>query len=113
MNAASQNSYNAYYQNRRFSITRGGKPPLPENVTLSGEVLNSDKFQILDYEWSAPVNFSAGNWTFNFTPTYAMPVNPADIKATLQVNNIVKTYTYKEKLPNTFYVQIGITYDFL
>jgi hypothetical protein len=113
MNAATQNSYNAYYQNRRFSIPRGNKPPLPDNVSLSGEVLNSGKFQILDYEWSAPVNFSAGNWTFNFTPTYAMPVNPADIKATLQVNNIVKTYTYKEKLPNTFYVQVGITYDFL
>jgi hypothetical protein len=113
MNAATQNSYNAYYQNRRFKIPRGNKPPLPENVSLSGEVLNSGKFQILDYEWSAPVNFSAGNWTFNFTPTYAMPVNPADIKATLQVNNIVKTYTYKEKLPNTFYVQVGITYDFL
>ncbi len=96
-----------------YSIPRDGKPPLPANVTLSGEVLNSGKFQILDYEWSAPVNFTAGNWTFNFTPTYAMPVNPADIKATLQVDNIVKTYTYKEKLPNTFYIQIGITYDFL
>ena len=113
MNAATQNSYNAYYQNRRFSIPRDGKPPLPANTTLSGEVLNSGKFQILDYEWSAPVNFTAGNWTFNFTPTYAMPVNPADIKATLQVDNIVKTHTYKEKLPNTFYIQIGITYDFL
>jgi hypothetical protein len=114
MNAATQNSYNSYYQNRRFSIPRNdGKPPLPANVTLSGEVLNASKFQILDYELSSPVNFSAGNWTFNFTPTYALPVNPADIKATLKVDTIVKSYTYKEKLPNTFYFAIGITYDFL
>jgi hypothetical protein len=113
MNAATQNLYNSYYQNRRFKIPRDGKPPLPANVTVSGEVLNSGKFQILDYEWSAPVNFTAGNWTFNFTPTYAMPVNPADIKVSILVDNTVKSYTYKEKLPNTFYVQVGITYDFL
>ena len=110
MNAATQNSYNAYYQNRKFKFPGDGQNA---NINLSAEVLNSDKFQVLDWEWSAPVNFSAGNWTFNFTPTYAMPVNPADVKATLKVNNIAKSYTYKEKLPNTFYVQVGVTYDFL
>lgn len=113
MNAATQNSYNSYYQNRRFTIPRGDKPPLPANVTLSGEVLNSNKFQILDYEFSAPVGFTAGNWSFNFTPTYALPINPADIKATLQINNNTYNYTYKEKLPNTFYWQLGATYDFI
>jgi hypothetical protein len=112
MNAATQNSYNSYYQNRRFTIPRISKP-LPVNITLSGEVLNADKFQILDYEFSAPANYAAGNWTFNFTPTYALPVHPADIQATLQVNNVSKTFTYKEKLPNTFYFQVGVTYDFL
>jgi len=112
MNAATQNSYNSYYQNRRFKIPRNSNP-LPANVTLSGEVLNSDKFQILDYELSAPTNFTSGNWTFNFTPIYAFPVNPADIQATLQINNVTKTYMYKEKLPNTFYFEIGVTYDFL
>jgi hypothetical protein len=112
MNAGTQNAYNAYYQNRRFSIPRPGKPPLPESVTLSGEVLNASKFQILDYEFSSPVNFTAGNWTFNFTPTEALPVNPADIKATLTVNNQVHSYTYKETLPNVFYFSLGVTYDF-
>ncbi len=112
MNAATQNSYNSYYQNRRFTVPRTSQP-LPANVTISGEVLNADKFQILDYEFSAPANFTAGNWTFNFTPTYALPVNPADIRATLQINGIINNYTYTEKLPNTFYYQIGVTYDFL
>ena len=113
MNAATQNSYNSYYQNRRFSIPRNdGKPPLPANVTLSGEVLNADKFQILDYEFSAPVSYTAGNWTFNFTPTEAIPVNPADIKATLTVDNQSKSYTYKEKLPGTFYFSLEVTYAF-
>jgi hypothetical protein len=112
MNAATQNSYNSYYKNKRFTIPRSGKP-LPPNITITGEVLNADKFQILDYEFSAPANFTAGNWTFNFTPMYAIPINPADIQATIQTNNIKKTFNYKEKLPNTFYFEIGVTYDFL
>lgn len=113
MNAATQNSYNSYYQNRRFSIPRhDGKPPLPANITLTGEVLNADKFQILDYEFSAPVSYTAGNWTFNFTPTEALPINPADIKATLTVDNQSKSYTYKEKLPSTFYFSLEVTYAF-
>jgi hypothetical protein len=114
MNAATQNSYNSYYQNRRFSIPRNdGKPPLPANVTVSGEVLNADKFQILDYELSVPVSYTAGNWTFSFTPTEALPVHPADIQATIKVDTNVKTYTYKETLPNTFYFSLEVMYAFL
>jgi len=112
MNAATQNAYNSYYQNRRFSIPREGKPPLPANVTLSGEVLNASQFQILDYEFSAPVGYTAGKWNFSFTPTYALPVHPADIKLSIQVNNNIHSFTYKETLPNTFYVQFGVTYNF-
>lgn len=112
MNAGTQNAYNSYYQNRRFSIPVGNKPPLAENVTLSGEVLNASKFQILDYEFSAPLNYTAGKWTFNFTPTEALPVHPADIKATLTVNSTTHNYTYKETLPDTFYFAVGVTYDF-
>jgi len=112
MNAATQNAYNSYYQNRRFSIPREGKPPLPANVTLSGEVLNASQFQILDYEFSAPVGYTAGKWNFSFTPTYALPVHPADIKLSIQVNNNIHSFTYKETLPNTFYVQFGVTYSF-
>jgi hypothetical protein len=113
MNAATQNAYNSYYQNRRFSIPRNdGKPPLPENVTITGEVLNASKFQILDYELSSPISYTAGNWTFSFTPTYAMPVNPADIKATITTDRITKSYTYKETLPNTFYWSVEVLYAF-
>jgi hypothetical protein len=113
MNAATQNAYNSYYENRRFSIPRSdGKPPLPANVTISGQVLNASEFQILDYEFSAPISYTAGKWTFGFTPIYALPVNPADIKATITINNLARSYTYKEKLPNTFYFSIAATYDF-
>ncbi len=113
MNAATQNSYNAYYQSRRFTVPGyGGKPPLPDSVTLSGEVLNASKFQILDYEFSCPIAYTAGKWTFDFTPTYALPVNPADIKATITTNHIARSFTYKEKLPNVFYCSVEVTYAF-
>lgn len=112
MNASTQNVYNSYYQNKRFSIPRYGKPPLPANVTVSGEVLNSGEFQIMDYEFSAPLGFTAGKWSFNYTPTYAVPVNPADIKLTIKVDNSTAYKTYKEKLPNLFYSQLGVTYAF-
>jgi hypothetical protein len=32
--------------------------------------------------------------------------------ATIEIDNNVNTYVYKEKLPNTFYYLIGITYTF-
>jgi hypothetical protein len=112
MNLSTQNIYNSYYQNKRYSIPRHGKPPLPANVTVSGEVLNSGEFQIMDYEFSAPINFTAGKWTFNYTPTYAVPVNPADIKLTTEINSQSTSKTYKETLPNTFYSQLSVTYAF-
>ena len=113
MNAATQNSYNAYYQSRRFTVPGySGKPPLPDSVTITGEVLNASKFQILDYEFSCPIGYTAGKWSFDFTPTYALPVNPADIKATITTNHIARNFTYKEKLPNVFYCSVEVTYAF-
>lgn len=112
MNASTQNIYNEYYKNKKFNPSVHGKPPIPVNVSLSGEVLNSGEFQIMDYEFSAPVNFTAGKWSFAFTPTYAVPVNPADIKVTGSVNNQSISKTYKEKLPDVFYYQVGVTYAF-
>ncbi len=113
MNAATQNAYNAYYQNRRFSIPRNdGKPPYPGDVTITGTVLNANKFQVLDYEFSAPIGFTAGKWVFNYTPIYAMPVHPADIEITTKTNHHSLVGTYKQTLPNVFYMSVGVTYDF-
>jgi hypothetical protein len=112
MNASTQNIYNSYYKNKKFNPSIHGKPPIPANASLSGEVLNSGEFQIMDYEFSAPVDFTAGKWSFDFTPTYAIPVNPADIKVTGTINNQTVNKTYKEVLPNVFYFQVGVTYAF-
>jgi hypothetical protein len=112
MNASTQNYYNSYYKYKKFTIPRHGKPPLPANVSISGEVLNSDEFQIMDYEFSAPVGFTAGKWSFAYTPTYAIPVNPPDIRLTTKINNQTFVKTYKEQLSNQFYSQLSVTYAF-
>jgi hypothetical protein len=112
MNAATHNSYNSYYQNRRFSVSRNGKPPLNPDITITGVVLNAEQFQILDYELSCPLAYTTGKWTFSFLPTYAMPVHPADIQLTVETNNLSTIKTYKETLTNSFYVSIGCTYNF-
>ena len=112
MNASTQNYYNSYYKYKRFTIPRHGKPPLPANVSVSGEVLNSGEFQIMDYEFSAPVGFTAGKWSFAYTPTYAVPVNPPDIQLTTKIDNQTFVKTYKEQLSNQFYSQLSVTYAF-
>jgi hypothetical protein len=113
MNAGTQNAYNAYYKNRRFDIPRPGQPPLTEYLTITGEVLNSSEFQILDYELSAPVNYTAGKWVFNFTPTYAFPVHPAQVKITAELtNHTIVSRTFTQNLPNIYYYQLGVTYSF-
>jgi hypothetical protein len=66
----------------------------------------------MDYESSAPVNYTAGKWAFAFTLTYALPVNAAEISLTVKVNSQLVTKTYSEVLPNTFYYQIAVTYAF-
>lgn len=66
----------------------------------------------MEYEFSAPVNFVAGKWTFNFTPTEGLPINPPTIKLTYKTNNQTLSKIYEETLPNIFYYPIGITYAF-
>jgi hypothetical protein len=112
MNASTQQYYNSYYKDKRFTIPRPGKPPLSANESISGEVVNAEQFQIADYEFSAPVSFTAGKWTFNYTPTYTTSVNPPDLIITTTVNSQTFVKSYKEKLPNLFYSQFSLTYAF-
>jgi hypothetical protein len=81
-------------------------------VSISGEVANAEQFQISDYEFSAPVSFTAGKWTFNYTPTYTTAVNPPDLIITTKIDNQTFVKSYKEKLPNLFYSQFILTYAF-
>ena len=112
VNSGTQNYYNSYYRNRKYSTKR--KNGTTVNGTITATVVDPSAFKTLDYEASLPINYTLGKFTFNFTPTLAIPVNPA------QVTRITKptggTSTTKvatlEKLNNSFFWQFGLLVKF-
>jgi hypothetical protein len=71
-------------------------------------------FRILDYEAAVPINYSLGKFTINFTPTLAIPVNPAQVSRARMPNGgatIIKVAAL-EKLSNSFFWNLGLLFKF-
>ena len=113
VNASTQNYYNDYYLQRKYSIKRKGQVTQTGIATITGTVLNASTFKILDYEPSLPVNYTIGKWTIHFTPTYSIPVNPAAVDIhTVRDNGQVLNKTKTEQLENSFYWTLGVSITF-
>ncbi len=113
INAGTQNFLESYSSNRKYKIRIKNESPIYENVTVYGNVLNAGKFIMLNYEIAAPVNYSTGRWTINFTPNYSIPLNPAKtVITTSYQGQTIKTTYKKEEISNEFYFQTSLTYDF-
>ena len=107
---STQNYYNSYYKKRKFVVKRKGVTTTV-NGTRSGSVLNASQFKMLDYEFTLPISYTIKKFTLNFSPVYAIPVNPAVVVVTttkVGYPTVVKTST--ETLENSFYFQATITY---
>jgi hypothetical protein len=109
-NGSTLNFYNNYYRNKHFTKRKGQKT-ITGTVSVTGTVEDASAFKILDYEPGMAVKCYAGRWTFNFTPTYAIPVNPA----VLTIHSVYSTGTVTdrtrvENLENTFFWTLGVTY---
>jgi hypothetical protein len=112
LNASTQNYYSSYYSKRKYSPRRK-KANVPGGVTITAYLPNAAEFKIMDYEFALPVNYTAGDFTFNFTPTLAVPTNPTIVILTVKPavgNSYTKTPT--EKINNVFYWSAGVTYNF-
>ncbi|PWT99339.1 MAG: hypothetical protein C5B52_10800 [Bacteroidetes bacterium] len=106
MNSGTQNFYANYYNKRKFGPNRNNKNPNIISVTLN----DASRFQVMDYELTAPFEYTLQKkLKLNFTPTYAIPVNPSDI--TVEANGNSKK-TVPENLSNVFYFSVGFTYSF-
>ena len=68
--------------------------------------VQQNKFGLLDYELSLPIAYDAKKWGLFFTPTYAIPQNPAS--HTAPGGSIFIT----EKLENVFYAEFGVYLKF-
>jgi hypothetical protein len=113
VNASTQNYYDNYYKKRRFAMKRKGKVPASNIAAISGEVLNASTFKVLDYEASLPINFETGRFKLSFTPTYAVPVHPAEVVVTTKLTDGTSTtHTGFEKIKSTFYAELAIAIKF-
>jgi hypothetical protein len=111
VNGGTQNFYDSYYKNKRYSNKKSNKNIQNGLSTITGSVVNPSNFKILDYEASMPFSYTIKNLVINFTPTYSIPVNPALINIhTGQSNGTSSNQVIVENLTNTFYWTIGITF---
>ncbi len=112
-NASTQNYYNNYYKTRRYTIKRKNKAPVTGIANVTGIVENASKLKMLDYEASLPIDYQAGKFTFSAIPVYAFPVNPSIVQVTTtRANNASTTKFITEKIANTFFITVGVTYKF-
>jgi len=116
INSGTQNFYTTYIVRKKASA---GKRALHASVKGNGKgvsvnattgkgstttkTTSSNKFQILDYEWSVPISYGLKKFTFEFAPTYAIAVH--------KISDDGTTTTY---VPNSsvFYFQVAVGYKF-
>jgi len=109
-NASTQNYYNNYYKTRRFSRKKGA---VTGTVNITGTVVNPSSFKILDYEAALPLSYEAGKFIFSFTPTYALPVHPAEVDLHYAFSTgMTKTKVITESIGNVFFWTLGVSYRF-
>ena len=108
VNAGTQSFYRAYYKNRKFSFSsssskgKGHSAGKNNNKVISFPQQN--RFSVLDYELSVPVNYDAKRWGIFASPVIAIPVNPA----TYAIDGVLQ----KETLSTSFYVKVGAYFKF-
>lgn len=105
------NYYGSYYNKKRIG---GKKKNGGVLYDVSASVENASSFKMLDYQFSLPVLYIYKKCSFNFSPGYVLPVNPAVIVTQVKPQNgtTTTTRTSTEVLSNGFYFSVGATYKF-
>lgn len=76
VNAGTQNFYDAYLTLKKYKLTKKGQArEAAAQKLLNGQEAKLARFNLLDYEFSAPVEYKTGKFIFSFTPTYAFAEN--------------------------------------
>ncbi len=93
--AGTQNFTHTYNKNRPgFLLFPGNQQQVNENVT---------QFNILAYEFSAPIVYAKGKWMALLTPSYIMPQNLITVENRPDLS---------ERGQNMFYATVGLKYSF-
>jgi hypothetical protein len=106
MNAGTQNFYSGYISRR---TTKLKKVNTLINTQLTEYDNYLDQFNVLDYEFSVPVEYKSGIFSVNFTPTYSLPKNGLPAPQTAVQRALI---TGLELKPSIFYFQLGVSLKF-
>lgn len=104
VNAGTQNFYEAYLTLKKYKLTKKAqaKEAAAEKL-LTAQDAKLARFNLLDYEFSAPVEYKTGKFIFSFTPTYAFAENklpPRITKGLVDINGGI------------FYFEVGASVKF-
>jgi hypothetical protein len=108
MNAATQNYYNSYYQERKYATNRKGQQKVVGTITANTD--NAAAFKILDYELTVPVEYTFHRFNIAVTPVYAIPVNANHVNITVTTANATRNKGYYETLSNRVYCSVDLTF---
>ncbi len=106
INAGSQKYYNEYYSMRNEQTGSGkgkGKGAMQQS-TNNAQILESEKFQVLDYEADVQISYKMGGIRLYCAATWIFPVNPSTV--------VTDQGTYEEELKNGFYWSLGVRISF-
>jgi len=104
LNAGTQNFYDAYFTLKKYKLTKAGKAKeaAAEKLIVKRDAQLSE-FELLDYEFSVPIEYKAGPVIFSFTPTYAIAENKLPPRIS---NGLVNTSG------GLFYFETGVSFKF-
>lgn len=101
--------YYDYYRQRIYKIKKKKKVVGTGTADVTTSVIDASTFRLMDYEPSLPIEYTLGKCTFSFTPTYAIPVNPATINAhSIRDNGQIIDNTHTEKIAGSFFFTLGV-----
>lgn len=104
LNAGSQNFYDAYLTLKKYKLTKKGQAKeATAKKLLTAQDAKLSKFNLLDYEFSAPFEYKTGHFIFSFTPTYAVAENKLPARITKSMMDISN---------GLFYFQTGASLKF-
>ncbi|MDQ6756723.1 MAG: hypothetical protein M3004_07285 [Bacteroidota bacterium] len=111
LNAGTQYFNQSYYETRKYTFATGsgvgsnrgkGKGHSSSSTTTTVKTLtfkDSNRFAILDYEFSFPINYDKKWWGLYALPVVAVPTSAA----TYVLDNTIQ----KEKISTTFFIEVG------
>ncbi len=109
VNAGTQKYYDAFYENRSVQTGSGqqkgkGHGGQQTSVTSQLTIVESNAFELLDYEADLQVSYTIAKVRFYIVTTWTSPTNPATVISNADV--------YEEDLKNGFFWSSGIRISF-